>query len=161
MAEHDTTKHKFQNEFRRTVEEAFEWRFAYYIEIMLRFAQYLGRDKLIEMIKRAVDESNPPNPSPDPDFSLRDWADAGSEAFKDMMTWEVVESTDAAYEIRVSECVWTEIFKRHDAADIGYATVCHSDFCSCKAAHPGITLHRTRTLMQGDDCCDHRWVFMR
>jgi hypothetical protein len=158
-AEHKPSNEKFQREYRHTCEEAFRWRFAYYIEIMLRFADYLGRDELITMIKKAVEDSYPPNPSPDPDFSFRAWIDAGSEMSRNMMTWEVVEQSDKVHEIKVTECLWMETFKRFGATDIGYATVCHSDFCTCKAEHPGITLHRTRTLMQGDDCCDHRWVF--
>jgi hypothetical protein len=126
---------------------------------MLRFAEYLGRDELITMIKRAIDDSNPPNPSPNPDFSFRDWFASGKEMFQNMMTWDVVEESDTVYEIKVSECIWVETFTRLGAADIGYATVCHSDFCTCKAEHPGITLHRTKTLMEGHDCCNHRWVF--
>jgi hypothetical protein len=159
MTRHQDPNHKFQREFKRTVEEAFNSRFEYYIKIMLRFAVYLGRDKLIEMIKRAVDESNPPCTTPDSNFSLRDWINAGNEAYKDMMTWEVVEFTDTVCEMKVTECVWMETFKKYNACDIGYATICHSDFCSARAAHPGLTLHRSKTLMEGHDCCNHRWVF--
>ena len=44
-------RHKFQKGFCQTYEDAFIWRFGYYIDIMQRFTEYLGSDKLIEMIK--------------------------------------------------------------------------------------------------------------
>ena len=54
----ESERHKFKQDFCQAYENAFIWRFGYYIDIMERFAEYLGRDKLIEMIKRAVDERN-------------------------------------------------------------------------------------------------------
>ena len=42
--------HKFHRDFTQTYEDAFRWRFGYYIEIMQHLAEYLGRDKLIEAI---------------------------------------------------------------------------------------------------------------
>ena len=151
-------KHKFQTAWGHTYEEAFRWRYGYYIDIMEGFAKYLGRKKLIEMIKRAVDASYPVNPNPDPDFSFPEWLQ-GDDYFANMMTWKVIERTDTAYEMKVSECLWAKIFQERKAADIGYATVCHGDFASPKVAHPNITLRRTKTIMEGHGFCDHRWTY--
>jgi hypothetical protein len=38
-----------------------------------------------------------------------------------------------------------------------YALVCSTDF-HVAGAFDGISFQRTRTLMQGDDCCDHTYV---
>ena len=151
-------KHKFQKEWGHTYEEAFKWRYGYYIEIMEEFSKYLGRKKLIEMIMRAVDDSNPISENIDPDFSFLEWTKGGS-IFQNMMTSEIIERSEKAFEIKVSECLWAKTFQERNAADIGYATVCYSDFSAAKADHPKITLVRTKTIMQGHGYCDHRWIW--
>ena len=151
-------KHKFQNEWGHTYEEAFKWRYGYYIEIMEEFSKYLGRKKLIEMIMRAVDDSNPISENDDPNFSFLEWIGDG-EYFQNMMTWDIVERSEKAYEMNVSECLWAKIFQERNAADIGYATVCYSDFSAAKTSHSKITLVRTKTIMQGHGYCDHRWIW--
>ncbi|HUV29625.1 MAG TPA: L-2-amino-thiazoline-4-carboxylic acid hydrolase [Acidobacteriota bacterium] len=151
--------HKFQKNWCKTHEEAFEWRFGYYIEYMEQFAKYLGRDELVQMIKRAVDDSLPPAKVGDPDFSLRRWIQGGNDMYANMMTWEVIEQTDTVYEMRVSECLWCKIFQKHNAADIGYASVCYSDFAYARSVHPKLSMKHTKTLMNGDGYCNHRWIF--
>jgi len=152
-------KHKFQEIFSHTYEEAFKWRYEYYIKLMLSFAEKLGRDKLVEMIKQAADESAMAGASDGRDFSFKEYFDSGNAKFKNMITWEVKERTDKVYETRVSECLWVKIFKEFNAEDIGYATICHGDFADARATHPKLRLERTKTLMQGHDCCNHRWIF--
>jgi hypothetical protein len=152
-------KHKFQKDFVHTYEEAFRWRFGYYINLMERFADYLGRDKLIEMIKRANDDHYKMVAENDPDFSFVKWYSEGGEIFKNMMTRTIVEKTDKALEIHVTECLWFQTFKERNATDIGYATICYSDFPSAKAAHPKVSLERTKSLMEGHDCCNHHWTW--
>jgi hypothetical protein len=43
-----------------------------------------------------------------------------------------------------------------NAADWLYALVCASDPYTA-ASFDGIRFERTKTLMQGDDCCDHAY----
>ena len=159
QSEKKSGKHKFQKEWGHTYEDAFRWKFGYYIEIMERFADFFGRDKLIEIIKRAVDESNQRSATNDPDFSFVKWIEGGRDMFKNMIVREEIERTDKVYEMKVTECLWYKIFQEKKATDIGYATVCYGDFSSAKAAHPKITLARTKSLMQGHDCCNHRWTW--
>ncbi|MFN2243355.1 MAG: L-2-amino-thiazoline-4-carboxylic acid hydrolase [Anaerolineae bacterium] len=45
------------------------------------------------------------------------------------------------------------------AAEIGYAIQCHRDHADCQGFSPRIVLNRSKTLMQGDDCCNHRFVW--
>ena len=152
-------QHKFQKDFCQTYEKAFIWRFGYYIDIMQRFAEYFGRDKLITMIKRAVDERNEGGGTDYPEHTFTEYIESGKNAFKNMMTWEVIEESNRAYEIKVTECLWAKTFQERNAADIGYATICYSDFSDARAYHSKIKLERTKTIMQGDDCCNHRWTW--
>ncbi len=152
-------QHKFQKDFCQTYEEAFIWRFGYYIDLMQCFAEYLGRETLIEMIIRAVDERGKGDGPDNPAHTFPDYIASGKRMFKNMMTWEVIEESDSVYEIKVTECLWARTFQEKNAADIGYATICYSDFSDASAYHSKIKLKRTKTIMQGDDCCNHRWTW--
>lgn len=41
---------------------------------------------------------------------------------------------------------------------IGYSAHCFSDFAGASAFNPKLKLVRTKTLMRGHDCCNHRWT---
>lgn len=151
--------HKFQNDFSQTYEEAFKWKFGYYTNIMKRFADCLGREKLLELIQRAVEENNRAIATDNPEHTLVRFVEYGKEAYKNMIAYEVIEESEEVYEMKVTECLWAKIFREKNAADIGYATVCHSDFTEAEAYHPKLKLKRTKTLMQGHDCCNHRWTW--
>jgi hypothetical protein len=75
------------------------------------------------------------------------------------ITFEVVERTDRVWEIKVTECLMAKTFREAGAADIGYAVQCSGDPALCRGFNPKIRQLRTKTLMQGDDCCNHRWVW--
>ena len=47
--------------------------------------------------------------------------------------------------------------KLGDAPSQGYATVCFADFALPEGFNPKIKLVRDKTLMQGHDCCNHRY----
>ena len=152
-------KHKFAQEWGHTFEEAFRWKYEWLIAMMKQFGEHLGRDRLIGMIKSAGDEIYQRTAKNDPDFSFSEWLKGGG-VYKNMMTKEIIELTDKVYEMKVSECLWAKIFKGYDAADIGYAYVCYGDFAEARTTHPKLRLDRTKTLMQGHDCCNHRWIWL-
>jgi hypothetical protein len=52
-----------------------------------------------------------------------------------------------------------EAFKELDAEDIGYLVACNPDHAYAKACNPRVKLRRTKTLMQGDEHCDHVWYW--
>ena len=78
--------------------------------------------------------------------------------YRAALVWETVEQSPAAFEIHVSQCLWAKTFRAKDAAEIGYATICYPDYAITTAFSPKLKLVRTKTLMQGHDCCNHRWV---
>jgi hypothetical protein len=158
-SQEESEKHKFQRDFCQTYEDAFRWRFDYYINIMERFSGYLGRDKLFEMIRRAVDENNKRIATDNPEHSLASFVEYGKKAYENMMLYGVIEESEKVYEMKVTECLWAKTFRDQNAANIGYATICHGDFTEARAYHPKLKLERTKTLMQGHDCCNHRWTW--
>ena len=128
---------------------------------MKEMEKNLGKNNLLNMIKRANDDSILPNPSPDPDFDFSKYISGGKEMYKNMMTWDIIEETDIKYEIKATECLWAKVYREKDAGDLGFATVCYADALWAKSAHPNIKFTRTKTLMQGDSHCDHCWEFKR
>lgn len=75
------------------------------------------------------------------------------------MTHEVVEDSEKVFALEVRECVWAELF--HSAGvggEIGHAAVCNMDYYWPTAFNPAFKMERTKTLMQGHDVCNHRYI---
>jgi hypothetical protein len=73
------------------------------------------------------------------------------------LDFTIEEQTPDHMKMCVTRCMWADEFCKLDAADIGYAFYCASDYGYCQGLNPAITFSRTKTLMQGDDCCDHTY----
>jgi len=69
-----------------------------------------------------------------------------------------VESQTAEYlRLKVTRCLFADEMRKLNAADIGFAFYCSYDDGFCQGLNPAIKFSRTKTLMQGDDCCDHTY----
>lgn len=75
----------------------------------------------------------------------------------DDLEYSVEEDTPERLKMRVTRCIWADELRKLDAADLGYAFYCCWDYGFCQGLNPEMTFTRTRTLMQGDDCCDHTY----
>lgn len=73
-------------------------------------------------------------------------------------TAEIVQSDDTVHELRVTECLWATTFRQANLADEGHAAICHGDFALVRALNPKLSLIRDKTLMQGHDCCNTKYV---
>jgi hypothetical protein len=78
--------------------------------------------------------------------------------WKNVLTVEIIEDTPTIFGIKVTECLWARTFREVSAPDIGYACICHPDFALATAFNPKMRMERTKTLMQGQECCNHRWI---
>jgi len=67
---------------------------------------------------------------------LASFVEYGKKAYENMMLYEVIEESEKVYEMKVTECLWAKTFRDQNAADIGYATICHGDFTEARAYHP-------------------------
>ncbi|KPK20715.1 MAG: hypothetical protein AMJ70_08165 [Dehalococcoidia bacterium SG8_51_3] len=159
--------HKYLADAGMTYKEVYELVFKYnFIPYMERLAQYLGRDELVELLMRAATEHytqrgrNWAKRMEKKEFTAyfnflrkpdRDWLHT--------CTHEIIEDTDNVLQVKYTECIYADIFREVNAQDIGYAAFCHGDFAIFSALDHRIKLIRTKTLMQGDDCCDHRFVW--
>ena len=150
-----------------TFKEVYQFSYQGFIATMLALSQDLGRDKLVEMLKNAssraaaegVKKSAPPPPNNTLAAFMAAMTDPKTSRFWDhVLTRKTVEQSEKVCELRITECLWAQTFRDANAADIGYASTCHPDFAAASAFNSKMKLIRTKTLMQGDTHCNHRWV---
>ena len=134
----------------------------------IRFARFLqkemGEERVIELIKKETEQRLNAQ-------AKRDLERLGKSDFKSYisifrdpgmlasLTMEIIEDTDKVFEIRVTDCMAAESFLPHKAGDIGYAAVCWGDYNWATDFNPKIKLIRDKTLMQGHDCCNHKYIW--
>ena len=166
MNAESSDKHKFSEDAGMTFQEVYDFAFGRFISLMQNLAKELGEDCFTAMLKRAASEaavqsgrSRAENVPKNDLAGFTAWAKDPDRFWQHVRTHDAVKHTDTALEIRVTECLWAKTFREGDASDIGYATICYPEYDHCQAFNPQIKLIRTKTLMQGDDCCNHRWVW--
>lgn len=96
-------------------------------------------------------------------------ADGGEKTIeiliKDVATWgeggilamDVLEQTATTYFFNVVRCPYYEKYRELGLTDLGVALSCCRDEPFARGLHPRLRLVRTKTLMEGADCCDFRY----
>ncbi len=155
-------EHKFESKVDWTIKQVFQRQYSTYIDRLNRLAKFIGRDQLLEFLKKSTVDYYSSRTTYKPGNTLTDFIKPfkESEYFKTIMTIEFVEDTEKAVSWKLTECLHATVFREYNAADIGFATLCHGDDAWITAYNPNIKFYRTKTLMQGHDCCDHRYVCM-
>jgi hypothetical protein len=160
-------KHKFLEDSGMSFQEVFEFAYRGHIELMQFLAEKIGKDNFIEMLKREAEEwakrraQQELKTLPANDFATfrAGFREKPNRFWEHVITSAIVEDTDRAIETKVTECLWAKTYREAKAADLGYYLSCYPDFPSATAYNPKLKLIRTKTLMQGDDYCNHRWVW--
>lgn len=142
------------------------FRFAYQkdlIPVLKSLAAQIGREKFTAMLKDSVCEIAANGMSaktiPNRDFAtFRASMKMMPPLYRAALDFETVEDTPEALEYRVKNCLWAKSWRESDAADLGYAMVCSADFAIASAFNPKLKLTRTKTLMQGQECCHFRYT---
>lgn len=156
---------KFLSDSGMSIKEVYRFTFqGYFIPLMKNFSNKMGAKKFMGMLKETSSEIGAQNMTrmtqylPKRDLTAMAFYLKANPLFQKALTFEIIEESESALEIRVAKCLWAKTFREADASDIGYAAICYPDFAMASAYNPKIKLLRTKTLMQGHDCCDHRYV---
>lgn len=159
--------HKFLKDSEKSMQELYDFAAKrLFIPRMERVARYMGKEKFLKLMKRAGDEIGE-------DAAKRKVKELGSNEWTDFIapykerkpedvpthTFKIIGETENSLQIKITECIWAEAFKGTDAEDIGLAAICHPDYTYAYTFNPKIQLIRAKTLMEGDDYCDHKWIF--
>jgi hypothetical protein len=160
-------KHKFLEDSGMSYKEVFDFAFKRrFIESMKIFSETMGKEKLLGMLAEASADAGAKATKeqiknlPQTNFAMFKAGTKMLDRFwRHVVTMKPFAETKTSYEVRVTECLWAQTFIEEDAADIGYATHCHVDYATATAFNPNIRMYRTKTLMEGHDYCDHKWVW--
>lgn len=152
---------RIKNEFSISWQQHFKNRFNGTIAWMKTFAEHYGKDDVINIIKDQADKWNLEGEPNMEAKSVKDFISPidESELFKNCLDYEYLELTDTVCQLKVNKCLWAKTFRDKDAGDFGYACVCHGDFSGAQAFNPKLRMERTKTLMEGHDCCNHRYIW--
>jgi hypothetical protein len=160
-------RHKFLSDSGMSIQEVYRFTFQhYFIPLMDNISNVMGEEKFMGMLKEASADIGAQNMKrmtqnlPKRDLTAMAFYLKANPLFQKALTFEIVEESENVLEIRVAECLWAKTFREADAPDIGYAAICYPDFAMASAYNPKIKLLRTKTLMQGHDCCDHKYVIV-
>jgi hypothetical protein len=78
------------------------------------------------------------------------------------MTWTEGEFTTEkipnGIQIYCTKCPMADAYKSISKPDYGLRFHCIEDFHAISGFNPSITLERTKTLMDDDECCNHRYT---
>jgi hypothetical protein len=89
-----------------------------------------------------------------PNNSLATFCRMLEEGCQGSHQWEKLEESESLHAYRFTHCLWADLFRELGASDIGI-WICQGDGPTAAAFNPTIKFLRTKTLMEGDDCCDH------
>jgi len=160
-------EHMFDREFTRkiTYRQLMQRQFRDFIEFAQAAQQEFGKEETIELIKKLATELNLERGQKQAQNSKDRSLKAYTRMFANPKSWEpvlkmqVVEDAETAFELKVAECLLATVFRDANAGDIGYAHICWGDYAWAEGFNPKIKLVRDKTLMQGHDYCNHRYVW--
>ena len=159
-------KHKFEQEYGRklTIKQFYAVRYGEFIRFAKAMEEEIGKEKLIEILKKKTHErlvkTGQNHAKNSPDNSFKTYVSTfRPPRYKDVLTHEVVEDTDTAFELKVTECIWAKTFLDAKAGDIGFAQICYGDYTWAESFNPKIKMVRDKTLMQGHEICNHRYIW--
>jgi len=70
-----------------------------------------------------------------------------------------MEKTESGYQMRCTKCPAFEAAKRHGITEQMYYMCCANDQYVAEGFNSNIGFTMTKTLMQGDDCCNHFYFY--
>ncbi len=158
-------QHKFDKNFDLaiTYRQFIEAQYRDFIALAKALEKDMGKGKTIEFLKKVTTERltnlGKQQASRMPDNSFNSFVDLLRSGNDNTMTMKIVEDTPSVFEFKVTECLYADTFLRAKAGNIGYAWLCWGDYAWAQGFNPKIKLVRDKTLMQGHDCCNHRYTW--
>ena len=80
-----------------------------------------------------------------------------TSAEENLLEYDVLEDSDEKFAVKITKCRYADFYIEKGEPEIGYAMHCALDFGETEAFSSDMILKRTKTLMQGDNCCDHSY----
>ena len=84
-----------------------------------------------------------------------------TSAEENLLEYEVLEDSDGKFAVKITKCKYADFYIEKGEQGIGYVMHCALDFGETEAFSSDIILKRTKTLMQGDNYCNHCYEFKK
>jgi hypothetical protein len=75
----------------------------------------------------------------------------------DTMKIEIIREDDKALFFDVTYCGYADMYEKMGIKELGFILSCNRDFPFAEGFNPEIGLRRTKTIMEGAECCDFRY----
>lgn len=126
------------------------------------FIDEIGREKTLEIVERVIEslavESGRQFAKLVGGNSIEDFSNSLKYFTKDnALELEVIESSPKKLLMDVKRCRYAEMYRELGIEEFGFLLSCGRDFAMVRGFNPKIRFKRTKTLMEGDDCCDFRY----
>jgi hypothetical protein len=162
-------KHKFDQEFprklttRQLMDLMYGREFIPFLKVM---SMEIGEDQLLPMLEKyATTRGEEVGPLLVKQFKGNDFStwkkifQPDNPSYKATLTMSITEDSDTVHELKVTECLWADVFLKADAGNLGNAVVCHGDYSMATSFNPNLRMVRDKTLMQGHAYCNHRYLW--
>jgi hypothetical protein len=159
-------QHKFEVEFEQKTSSLQQVRLQNraYIEFIKTLQSELEEEELIRLLKinsaNAGRQIGKRHATMSPDTTFQTFAAwFRPPNYDKSLALEIIEDTEKVFELRVTECVWAKVYR--DAGlggEIGHAALCNMDYYWPPSFNKDFKMERSKTLMQGDDHCNHRYI---
>lgn len=159
---------KFQEEISITYETFFQIRYDAFVSVAKKFEPYVGKEKMLELLEElAIEKSIEDVKQRMKDKEITKFEDfkkiykelLDSEFAQKTAVWEIIEDSPKKLTFHYKECLWAKTMKELNATDIGFRICCQPDYAIATAYHPKVKLTRTKTIMEGNNCCDHTYTW--
>ena len=129
--------------------------------IIKAFIDEFGADKTLSLVKPLIEkfakESGAKAAEMAGGNTFADFAKAMSAwAAGDAYEQVVLRLTETQFDFDIKRCQYAEMYKELGLPDLGVLLSCSRDFAMVEGFNPRMKLRRTKTIMEGNDCCDFR-----
>lgn len=158
--------HKFNTDAGMTMQEVYDFAFGLcFIPAMKNLMKQIGKEQFLAMLRQSSEMLYENEKEADTNYSERtliaftnQLKEAANDFYKLRNTLDFIYCDEHILEMNTTECLLAKTFREADAADIGYACFCYQDYPYAKAYNPKLKFYREKTLMQGHEYCQNKWV---
>ena len=128
------------------------------------FANEIGYDKAVDIAKEVIRENATlSGKTLAEEYSGNSMAELSKIAKEvwakdDALEIKMVKETEKELFFDVSYCGYAEVYEKLGVKKLGCILSCVRDYYFLEGFNPKITLKRTKTIMEGDDYCNFRYV---
>lgn len=125
----------------------------YYLAYAL--IEFLSRETVLELAKEWTDKMYA---SIQDQITKHETIEDMFESYHGKGCWKthnlVAQVIDGRYYDKTTRCVWAEVYAELPDLKLASLLECHGDFSKMQYINPNFALSRTKTLVEGHDCCD-------